>query len=141
VTPRDDLRSRLVLLAVLIVLTLSIVGLAVTAAQAAVVAGPGRAVVLEATCRTTVVRCAGEVTATLRRRPASATKATFARLASKRSFATTTKRRTGTVRISLSRTAYRRAVRAPARRVVLAVAATRPAKAATKVTVRLARPR
>jgi hypothetical protein len=100
-----------------------------------------RQVVLKATCRTTVVRCTGKVTATLRTRAASAAKATFARVASRRAYVTTSRRRMVTVRITMSRKAYRAARRAPTRRLVLAVAATRPAKASSRATVSLARPR
>lgn len=100
-----------------------------------------RQVVLTARCRTTVVRCAGKVTATLRTRVGAAASATFARVASRRGYATTTAKRTAAVRIALSAKAYRRARRAPTRRLVLAVAATRPSAAASKVTVSLARPR
>jgi hypothetical protein len=100
-----------------------------------------RQVVLRATCRTTVVRCTGTVAATLRTQVASAAKATFARVATRRAYATTTRRRTATIRITLSRKAYRAARRAPTRRLVLAMAATRPSKAAIKATVSLARPR
>jgi hypothetical protein len=100
-----------------------------------------RQVVLTARCRTTVVRCAGKVTATLRTRLGGAASATFARVASRRGYATTTARRTASVRITLSAKAYRRARRAPTRRLVLAVAATRPSAAASKATVSLARPR
>jgi hypothetical protein len=99
-----------------------------------------RQVVLRATCRTTVVRCAGRVSATLRTRLGSAASATFARVASRRAYATTSAKHTISVRIALSAKAYRRARRAPTRRLVLAVAATKPSAATSKVTVSLARP-
>jgi hypothetical protein len=100
-----------------------------------------RQVVLRATCRTTVVRCVGKVTATLRTRLESAASATFARVASRRAYATTTAKRTVSVRITLSPKAYQRARAAPTRRLVLTVAATRPSAATSKATVSLARPR
>jgi hypothetical protein len=118
-----------------------------TAAQAPVSwratwsAARARQVVLRATCPTTVVRCAGRVSATLRTRLGSAARATFARVASRRAYATTSAKRTVVVRIALSAKAYRRARRAPTRRLVLAVAAARPSAATSKVTVSLARPR
>ncbi|HWI73412.1 MAG TPA: hypothetical protein VNT55_15755 [Baekduia sp.] len=99
-----------------------------------------RQVVLRATCRTTVVRCTGKVTAALRTRPAGAASATFARVASRRAYQATTAQRTVSVRITLSAKAYRRARRAPTRRVVLTVAATRPSVATSKATVTPARP-
>ncbi|WP_445148829.1 glycosyl hydrolase [Baekduia sp. Peel2402] len=99
-----------------------------------------RQVVLTATCRTTVVRCTGMVTATLRTRAAGVAQATFARVASKKAYATTSKKRVVSVRITLTSRAFARASRAPTRRVVLTVAATRPSKATSKVTVTLARP-
>ena len=104
-------------------------------------AARARQVVLRATCPTTVVRCAGRVSATLRTRLGSVASATFARVASRRAYATTSVKRTILVRITLSAKAYRRARRAPTRRLVLAVAATRPSAATSKVTVSLARPR
>lgn len=99
-----------------------------------------RQVVLTATCRTTVVRCTGKVTATLRTRAAGAARAAFARVASRKAYATTAKRRVVSVRITLSSRAFARARRAPTRRLVLAVAATRPVPAASRVTVTLTRP-
>lgn len=99
-----------------------------------------RQVVLTATCRTTVVRCAGRVTATLRTRATGAATATFARVASRKAYATTSKKRVVSVRITLSSRAFARAKRAPTRRLALTVAATRPSKATAKVTVTLTRP-
>jgi hypothetical protein len=100
-----------------------------------------RRVVLTARCRTTVVRCAGKVTATLRTRPGAAASATFARVATRRGYATTTAKRTASVRITLSAKAYRRARGAPTRRLVLTVVATKPSAATVRTTVSLARPR
>ncbi len=99
-----------------------------------------RQVVVTARCRATVARCTGTLTATLRTRRAGAARATFARVASKRSYATTPARRTATIRVTLSAKAYARARRAPTRRMMLTVAATRPARATSKATVALARP-
>ncbi|MCW2992604.1 MAG: hypothetical protein JWQ18_99, partial [Conexibacter sp.] len=67
-----------------------------------------RQLVLEASCPTTVVRCAGTVTVTLRTRAAGAARASFARVASRRGYATTSARRSVTMRITLSRKAWRR---------------------------------
>jgi hypothetical protein len=99
-----------------------------------------RQLVLRARCRTGVARCTGTVAATLRTRAVGARAAIFARVATGRPYRTTTTRRTATVRLTVSRAAWRRARRAPTRRVVLTAAATRPTKATIKVTVRLARP-
>jgi putative glycosyl hydrolase len=99
-----------------------------------------RQLVLKATCPTTVVRCTGHVTATLRTRRAGVASATFARVASRRAYRTTAAKRTVTVRVAVDLAAWRRVRRASVRRVVLTVAATRPATATTKVTVALARP-
>ncbi|HEY6759688.1 MAG TPA: hypothetical protein VI318_09365 [Baekduia sp.] len=95
--------------------------------------------VLTATCRTTVVRCTGYVTATLRTRRAGVATATFARVASRRAYRTTTAKRRVTVRVNLNSAAYARVRRASVRKAVLTVAATRPAKATSKVTVALPR--
>jgi hypothetical protein len=100
-----------------------------------------RQLVLKATCRTTVVRCTGSITATLRTRAPGAARATFARVAGRRAYATTRAKRAATLRITLSRKAWRAARAAPTRRIVLTIAATRPSKATTKATVKLVRPR
>jgi hypothetical protein len=99
-----------------------------------------RQLVLKGTCRTTVVRCTGWITATLRTRATGAARASFARIASRRRYATTSARRTVMLRITLSSRAFRRARDAPTRRVVLAIAATRPAKATSRTVLRAARP-
>jgi hypothetical protein len=99
-----------------------------------------RELVLTATCRTTVVRCTGSVTATLRTRKAGVTRAVFARVASRRAYRTTTTKRAVTVRITVSAAAWQRARQATSRKVALTVAATRPARAASKVSATLARP-
>lgn|GEM_PF-377520 len=99
-----------------------------------------RQLVLKAACPTTVVRCTGTVSATLRTRAAGAARATFARVATRRRYATTSAQRAVTIRIALSRKAWRRARAAPTRRLVLAIAATRPTRASARKAVALVRP-
>jgi hypothetical protein len=99
-----------------------------------------RQLVLTGTCSTTVVRCTGSTTATLRTRLGGAVRATFARVATRRAYATTSTKRTVTLRISLSRKAWHAARAAPTRRLVLVIAAARPAKTTAKTTLKLARP-
>jgi hypothetical protein len=128
-------------------LTRNLAALATTAAPAPLRWAPAwskthpRQLVLTGTCRTTVVRCTGSITATVRTRAGGAARATFARVATRRAYATTSAKRTVTLRISLSSKAWHAARAAPTRRLVLAIAATRPASSTAKTVLKLARPR
>lgn len=100
-----------------------------------------RQLVLTARCSTTVVRCTGHATATLRTRKAGVVPASYARVATSRAYRTTSSHRVVTLRITLKTAAYARVRRAAVRKVVLALRATRPAAGTSRVTLKLARPR
>jgi hypothetical protein len=80
------------------------------------------------------------VTGTLRSRRTGVPTATFARVATHRACRTASTQRTVAVRVAVNLAAWRRVQAAAVRKVVLSVAATRPAKTTTKVTVSLRRP-
>jgi hypothetical protein len=99
-----------------------------------------RQLVITARCSTTVVRCTGYATATLRTRKAGVVTASYARVATRHAYRTTARQRVVTLRITVKTAAYRRVRRAAVRKVVLALAATRPVEGTSRVTLALPRP-
>jgi hypothetical protein len=100
-----------------------------------------RQLVITARCSTTVVRCTGYATATIRTRKAGVVTASYARVATRHAYRTTSSHRVVTLRITVKTAALARVRRASVRKVVLVVRATRPAAASSRVTLALARPR
>jgi hypothetical protein len=96
--------------------------------------------VITARCSTTVVRCTGYATATLRTRKAGVVTAAYARVATRHAYRTTTRKRVVTIRITVKTAAYQRVRHAAVRRVVLALRATRPVVGTSRVTLALPKP-